>query len=389
MVRWRLRLNLTAAVALSLAALSFVTPCIAQSTGNVQLWAEEEIRFESDGNSLYGILCTPSTDGPHPAIVLITGAINSTSSEVDGANASLQVTHARRLAIQGVATLRFDPAGVGQSEGNEAFRDLQSRKAEALAAVRFVRSHPSVRADRVGLWGVSQGGWVIAMAAAEAPEQIGFLIMVSGTTLTVAEQQVYGVEMQARAAQLSESDVAKAVVVMQLLIDWQITCPMFQEASEQAIQTLGSGPWQDLQTIVYAPGSLSAAEELALVIDLLETIQDEIWAQSLYLREIYLPSLRSIPPEQAGSVGAASEASLLASPREYFTRIACPMLALFGENDVHLPAHRSAEQLDEYLAEGGNADLTVVIFEYTGHSMNGFMPAYWDQLYTWLDNLYE
>ena len=86
---------------------------------------------------------------------------------------------------------------------------------------------------------------------------------------------------------------------------------------------------------------------------------------------------------------AATEASLLANPREYFVEISCPTLALFGEDDVHLPAHRSAELLREYCAEGGNTDLTVIIFENAGHSMNGFMPAYWDQLYTWLGELFE
>ena len=380
--------NRIAALTLSLAVLSATAVCAAQTSGNVQLWVEEEVWFESAGHLLYGILCAPPTDGPHPAIVLITGAITSTSSEEYGANASALATHARRLAIQGFATLRFDPAGVGQSEGG-TIRSLDTRMAEAIAAVSFVQSHPLIDAERVGLWGGSQGGWVIAMAAAQAPEQIDFLIMVSGTTISVAEQQVYGVEMQARASGLSKDDVAKAVLVMQLLIDWQVTEPMFTAACEEAISALGTGPWEDLFALVHTPANLTAAEQLAAVIEVLESIQDEPWAASLYLGEVYLPSLRSIPPEQANSVGAASETSLLASPREYFAKVSCPMLALFGEEDVHLPARRSAELLRDYFNEGGNTDLTVVIFENSGHSMNDFMPAYWEELYAWLDGLYE
>lgn len=138
---------------------------------------------------MFGILCTPLGEGPHPAIVSITRAINSTSSEEDGANAWLQVTHARRLATQGFATLRFDPTGIGQSASDSSFRDLDSRCDEALAAVSFLKYHSSIDTNCVGLWGASQGGWVIAMAAADAPEQIAFLIMVSGTMITVASSR--------------------------------------------------------------------------------------------------------------------------------------------------------------------------------------------------------
>ncbi|MFC2082523.1 alpha/beta fold hydrolase [Candidatus Bipolaricaulota bacterium] len=379
----------TVPLAVLLAILSAAATCGTQTSGNIQLWTEQEVWFEANNHLLYGVLCMPPADGPHPAIILITGAINSTSSRVDGANAPTLVQHAHRLATQGFATLRFDPAGVGQSEGDGTIRTLDMRMTEAVDAVSFVQSQSSIRAERVGLWGVSQGGWVIAMAAAQAPEQVAFLIMVSGTTISVAEQQVYGVETQASAAELPEEDVAKAVVVMQLLIDWQISKPIFTTAYEEAVQTLGSGPWEDLYAIVHTPGDLTAAKQLTAVIEVLELIQDEPWTQSLYLRDMYLPSLRSIPPEQAGVAGAAMEASLLASPRAYFTKVSCPMLALFGEDDVHLPAQRSAESLREYAAEGENSDLTVVIFENTGHSMNNFMSAYWDQLDAWLGGLYE
>ena len=46
--------------------------------------------------------------------------------------------------------------------------------------------------------GDKQGGWVIAMAAAEAPQEIAFIISASGAGVSVAEQQVYGVEAQTR-----------------------------------------------------------------------------------------------------------------------------------------------------------------------------------------------
>ena len=106
------------------------------------------------GSRAAAISCTESSarrqpDGPQPAIALITGAINSTSSEQDGAYASAHVTHARRLAPQGFAQFRFDPVGVGQSEGDGTFRNLDTRETEAISAVSFVQSHALIDAVRV------------------------------------------------------------------------------------------------------------------------------------------------------------------------------------------------------------------------------------------------
>ncbi|MFC2099478.1 hypothetical protein ACFLSF_01430, partial [Candidatus Bipolaricaulota bacterium] len=52
-----------AVFALLLAALATAVVCAAQTSGNVQLWVEEEVRFESAGHLLYGVLCKPPCVG--------------------------------------------------------------------------------------------------------------------------------------------------------------------------------------------------------------------------------------------------------------------------------------------------------------------------------------
>jgi hypothetical protein len=65
------------------------------------------------------------------------------------------------------------------------------------------------------------------------------------------------------------------------------------------------------------------------------------------------------------------------------------MLALFGEDDVHVPVERSVALLGEYFEASGNDGLAVVVFPNAGHSLNDFMPAYWETLYSWLEALQE
>lgn len=344
---------------------------------------EVEVSFRSGGDTLYGILTLPARGGPHPAIVLISGSGNSSNGQRDGASAQIHILHANRMVLDGFAVLRYDPPGVGRSTGSPAFQSLDNRAEEALAAVRYMRSRPDIRADRVGLWGVSQGGWVIGMAAAAAPQEIAFIISASGAGISVAEQQVYGVQAQTKAMGASEQDVAKAVLFARLLIDWQVTHPIYRDIDEAEAQRLGDGPWSDMARLVYGP-ALTPEKRLSQGIAILESIQFEPWAKALYITNLYLPALKSIPPDQLLAVNAASDKALLTDPKDYMTRVRCPVLAFFGELDENVPAKESAELFEQYLAQAGNQDVTIVMFPGVGHSLGGFMPAYWEQLSDWL-----
>ena len=142
------------------------------------------------------------------------------------------------LARRGVAVLRYDPPGVGRSTGDLRFETLDDRASEALAAVEYLRSRPDIDADRVGLWGVSQGGWVTQMAAARS-RSVAFVVSVSGAGISVAEQQVYSVDAQSRAAGFSRDDVARAGLFARLLVDWQLTRPAYREQNRAQVRRLG------------------------------------------------------------------------------------------------------------------------------------------------------
>jgi pimeloyl-ACP methyl ester carboxylesterase len=293
------------------------------------------------------------------------------------------------MVRSGFAVLRYDPPGVGQSTGEAGFEPLDTRAEEALAALRYLQSRPDIDPDRVGLWGVSQGGWVIAMAAAEAPEDVAFIIADSGSGVSVAEQQVHSIEAQSKAAGMREEDVTKAVLFGRLLVDWQLSDPIYRDVNEAERQTLGEGPWDDFSALVYEPGDITPAEGLREGIEILMSIQDEPWAEFLYLDDLYLPQLESIPPEQVMAVRAMVEPSLLNDPRDYMTRVHCPVLAVFGEDDLLQPSQKSAALYEQYLTEAGNDHFEILVIPGVGHAFGISEPGYSDALSDWLDHLYS
>jgi len=352
-------------------------------------WIEETVTFTSGSNTLYGALTLPNQPGPFPAIVLISGAANEYSSLRDGIFNSYLKDQAHNMVRYGFAILRYDPPGVGLSTGDSRFETLDDRAQESMAALDYLQTRPDIHPDRVGLWGISQGGWVIEMAAADNPQEVAFLISVSGSGVSVAEQQVWGVETQSRAAGLSESDVTKAGLFARLLIDWQLTKPIYQAANQATAAQLGDGPWQDFMKLVYEPGGMTPTDSLQAVIKILETVQDEPWTKALYMKSVYLPQLRRITPEQLTDMEGKADASLLTDTKDFLTRVTCPVLAIFGADDQLVPAQKSAELYEQYLSQAGNKNFKIIVFPKADHALTGAMADYWKTLSEWLGGLFD
>jgi uncharacterized protein len=84
----------------------------------------------------------------------------------------LFVKFSRALALAGVASLRFDFFGSGESEGEFQQATLESEIADAEDAVDFMRREGDIGSNRLGLLGLSLGKTI--PRAAETPALPGF-----------------------------------------------------------------------------------------------------------------------------------------------------------------------------------------------------------------------
>src|SRR5262249_36868760 len=94
------------------------------------------------------------------------------------------------FARRGIASLAFDKRGTGESTGDWRLSDFDALAEDVLAGVDFLRRDGRIRADKVGLWGVSQAGWVMARAAARSAA-VAFLVPVPGGAVMPAEQELW------------------------------------------------------------------------------------------------------------------------------------------------------------------------------------------------------
>lgn len=112
---------------------------------NAANWREAPIVFDCEGSRLVGIVAQPPVAHETGVVIIVGGPQYRAGSH-------RQFTLlARQLADQGIASIRFDYRGMGDSEG--ARRNFDQLDADIRAALDALLRHaPAVR--RVALWGL-------------------------------------------------------------------------------------------------------------------------------------------------------------------------------------------------------------------------------------------
>lgn len=114
----------------------------------------------SIGGEITGIITFPTLKSRVPAVLLLHG-FGSHKNEVGNLYKHLTFS----LASNGIASLRIDFRGCGESSGDMSDITIQRQVNDALAAYDFVCSLDFVSSDRIGIVGFSLGGAIAIIVA--------------------------------------------------------------------------------------------------------------------------------------------------------------------------------------------------------------------------------
>jgi dipeptidyl aminopeptidase/acylaminoacyl peptidase len=296
----------------------------------------EELGFQSLGVTLAGTVHLPASPPPHPGVVMLQG---SGPSDRDGNGYFLPIRDA--FLERGIAVYSFDKPGIGGSSGDWRQFALFDRADQAQAAIVALKAHAAIDSRRVGVWGQSQGGWIVQLVASRASD-LAFAIANSGPGISPREQDLYGVEHTMRADGKPADHIERAVAFVNALHEAAVRGDDYATVFSVLLQPALKEPWFGYHTI-------DDAEDWGLM--------------CRFTAERYAPA-------------------------EALARIRCPFLAIFGELDPLLPAHKSAVICGQALREAGNPDATIVIFPQGNHRIvlrdsGEFVPGYLDLLADW------
>lgn len=260
-------------------------------------YTEEEVTFASGDVRLAGTLALPAGTGRHPAIALLTGSGAQDRDEEIYGFRPFRIL-ADHLARNGFAVLRFDDRGVGGSTGGSAADTTDTLAGDALAAAGFLRAQARVDPGAVGLLGHSEGGLAAMIAATRSPN-IAFLVLLA--TPGIRGDRMLSLQIEGL-LKLSGS-------------------PPEQTARLLALQ----------ERVYHAARTGEGWEELA----------------------------KEIPEAQLAPARSPWFRQLIdLDPAPVLRQVRVPVLALFGELDVQVPAGPNRDAMVKALEEGGNRDVT-------------------------------
>ena len=294
----------------------------------------EEVVFANGDIVLAGELTFPEGDGPHPAVVLISGSFAQDRDSAVG-RFRLFAVLANHLAEAGVASLRFDDRGVGGSGGDNLQATLVDRAGDVEAAVDVLRSRDDIDAGRIGLLGHSEGGIVAPMVANRTG--VAFVALLAAPVLPLGES------LAAQQIALFEESGATA----EQIDGYRLLLESVLEAA-----TTGQG-WEEAEAAIRA---VVQQQFEALPTQTREAIPDE---------DAMVDSI--VADEMARWRSPWFESFIQHDPRSAIGALDVPVLALFGELDTQVPAAGNSIAMSEAIAESSVPGYTIATIFSANH----------------------
>lgn len=277
-------------------------------------YLSQEVIFDTPNPQVApgGTLTYPRKGGPFPGVVLLAGSGGHDRNAGMSLHKTLQVL-ADHLSRQGFAVLRYDKRGIGLSGGQlHPLSTIDDYTEDALAAVRFLKLQPNINPAQIGIVGHSEGGIIAPIAAAKAPQDVRFIVMLAGTGLP-------GIELKS----LQDAAARRADGMSEELI--RLNREQERELYEIAASKRSRA--DALAAMRAATAALPAQTRTKLEIPP-DGIPDEAF------EDLLSPWLRHF---------------LALDPRPYLEKLNCPVLALVGEKDLQVPPAENLREISRAL----------------------------------------
>lgn len=283
----------------------------------------ENVTFENKkaGISLAGTLTLPKKVGVFPVVVLITGSgPQNRNEELLGHKPFLVISD--YLTKNGIAVLRYDDRGIGESKGNFAQSTTEDFATDVEAAVNYLLTRKEINKKKIGLIGHSEGGLIAPMVASKSKDVSCIVLLagtgISGDKLLLLQQELIGRAGGATEAMLQKNKETNA------------------KAFEMVVKSTDNEKLKsDLKN--YLTDVIKNSPEKP------EDMKEEDYI-NLQINQLTSPWM---------------EYFIKYNPAPTLEKVKCPVLAINGSKDLQVPPKENLEAIKNALAKAGNKKVTI------------------------------
>jgi pimeloyl-ACP methyl ester carboxylesterase len=272
-------------------------------------FAESPVSFPSaDGAvTLAGTLATPGKGRTAPAVVLVSGT-GQMDRDVTFVGHALFRVLAHALARAGIASLRFDKRGVGESGGDFPSAGPEEFVADVLGATAYLVDQEGFASECTGLLGHSEGG-LVALTAASRMRRLPFCVLLASPLLSGRDNVVQMFALLASGSFQRDGEFDQNVADLTKLLEIART----DDAAERDLRALEIATrlaphiFNDGSAVILGSNNLSGAEFLGLL------------------------------------SSNCLETCLSWEPSSIVPLVTCPVLVVYASKDVQAPARENLE----------------------------------------------
>jgi len=280
-------------------------------------YREEEISFSNAaaGVTLAGTLTLPKGAGPFPAALLIAGSGPNDRDEALASHRPFLVL-ADHLTHKGIAVLRYDKRGIGKSTGSVDKATTVDLASDSQAALAYLKTRKEIDPAKIALIGHSEGAMIAPLLASQTKD-VAWVVLLAAPANVGEVTLLNQSELIGKAADLTDEQLEASLNFDQAAYDLVRT-----EKDSAALR-------EKLKGLVKETGL-----DAAMPPTLLETqlrMMESPWFR-FFLDYDPLPNLKTLQ---------------------------VPVLALYGQKDLQVPAKANLPLLKQALQDAGNKDADV------------------------------
>jgi pimeloyl-ACP methyl ester carboxylesterase len=292
----------------------------------------EDITFENKnaGISLAGTLTLPKKNGVFPVVILISGSgPQNRDEELLGHKPFLVLSD--YLTRNGIAVLRYDDRGVGQSKGDFTMATSADFATDVESAISYLKTRKEINIKKIGLIGHSEGGLIAPMVASTSKD-VAFIVLLAGTGIQGDQILLLQQKLIGKASGISDVDLQKNEIENRKIFD------IVNESNN--LEQLNN------ELTIYLTQSLNDNPEGKPA-----GMSDDDFVK-LQVKQIANPWMQYF---------------IKYDPTPALEKVKCPVLAINGEKDLQVPPKENLEAIKKALTKGGNKKVTTKEFPNLNH----------------------